>query len=97
MDTINTDPALIPNRVTPDPLSPAVLITLETLCLKCESRVLDAKWLPSRLGPVLFCCDLYALAGDDTWVNAKACENGDPELFLRIRFEAMGSGSRDQY
>src|SRR5579863_690452 len=89
---INTDPALTLNRNAPDPLSPAVPITVDTPCPRCGGK-------PTKYSHYIFdtginyvrCqeCGMVAIEGDDTWVNAKACEGSDPTPFLRTRLEAI--------
>jgi hypothetical protein len=87
---INTDPALILNRITPDPLSPAVPITVDTPCPLCGTTPLNSQ--PQMTGikeTILSHCDLFAVQGDDTWVNRNSCEVQDPRPFLRTRIEAI--------
>ncbi len=87
---INTDPALILNRAAPDPLSPAVPITVDTPCPLCGATPLYNQ--PQMTGvnaKILSHCDYFAIEGDDTWVNRNACEVQDPRPFLMTRLEAM--------
>ncbi len=94
---INTDPALILNRAAPDPLSPAVPITVDTPCPRCGKTPIDTMhwptWLPSLRSEVLRHCDYMAVEGDDRWINVSACEGGDPMPFLKSRMDAMERAS----
>ncbi len=93
---INTDPALILNRATPDPLSPAISITVDTPCPRCGMPLERTPHFEFDVYmPILSHCRVFAIEGDDIWVNADACERTDPMPFIRIRAEALLQRSRD--
>jgi hypothetical protein len=85
MDSTSYDPALFLNRSAPDPLSPAVPITIDTPCPRCGAQLSNATQTIGIKETILSHCDCFAIEGDDTWVNANACENGDPLPFLKTR------------
>ncbi len=87
---INTGPALTLNRSS-NAISPIVPIAVTTPCPRCGSTPLHVRqnFLLDANDTILQHCEFYAVMADTVWVNAKACEGGDPMSFLRIRLEAM--------
>ncbi len=92
---INSDPAMTLNRCSSEAISPIVPIAVTTPCPRCGVVPLNVRshLLFDDDDTILQHCEFYAVMADTVWVNAKACEHGDPTPFLRERLEAMNRES----
>ncbi len=91
MEVTPYDPALTFNREPSLIMSPIVPISIMTPCPRCDARPLNVRshLLFDANDTIVQHCEFYAVMADTVWVNAKACENGDPTPFLRERIRAM--------